>query len=58
MIHGSLHQSLVFSSSSHLQAPGEGCFTQEADKPRIARTVLQMLWKKLQRLLKKLGKAP
>ena len=51
VIHGAHHQRSMFSSNSHLEAPGMGEFTEESDRPRISRIILRMLWDKLLHLL-------
>lgn len=47
VVHSAFHQSLIFNTSRHLDAPGAGHFTWETDRCRIVGVIVQMIWKKL-----------
>ncbi|CAE7216813.1 ANKRA2 [Symbiodinium sp. CCMP2592] len=51
VIESGVHQYLMIDARKYLDAPGAGHFTLESDRPRVARALLQMVWKKLLCLL-------
>ncbi|CAE7249300.1 unnamed protein product, partial [Symbiodinium sp. CCMP2456] len=47
VVESATHQTLMWAGSKMLYAPGEGEFTVDTDRERIARMVTQMVWSKL-----------
>ena len=47
VLHSAVHQSLIFNTSRHLDAPGAGQFTWQTDRARIASVIVQLIWQKL-----------
>eukprot|EP00439_Symbiodinium_sp_Y106_P012605 s7795_g1.t2 len=51
VIESPVHQSLVFEVNRSMEAPGLGKFTYEADRQKVGRVIIQLVWNKLHHYL-------